>query len=261
LWEELGYEAGNSEPQTFEDILGLGLDVTIDVRVVDQNFNDIGLYVSAPPQTPPPYPRVEDWGIGSPFSVRDINSSAPVGRIVTIVTFSDIVTLNYIGIESVGLWTTPNPDLYKRMALQAFDGAGNNAQGVAPGYYRVVNGSSNVEITVEDHPTNSETWLVANVEDAVSLSGVLDINYGTQPIQQLHWYSWAESSVDGSLSRQIGSSYLYGLTFCRVTPTAVSLIDLQSSNLPALPWVATLVAMVFMTGLLLVVRRREEVSG
>jgi hypothetical protein len=249
-WAELGYEPGNSLLQTFTNVAGSSVNMTVEVRLFDADFNDIGPYVSPANQS---HPLVQVQGL---FSVRDIdaNEYPEAGMVVTIITFPDPISANELGFEPFFFYTQEN--IRKEMAVQSFDSEGN---GIVPGNFDVYGGSN---LVVEQHPTNSETWLRSDFPNSqTNWSGAFNINYGTQPIQEIHWYSWAKISDGQNFSHVISSSYLTGFSFCQLTPTAVSLIDLQSSNLPALPWAATLVALVFMTGLLLVVRRREEVTG
>ena len=247
-WTALGFETGNAGPQQFLNVGGSGVNMTINVRMYNAAFEDIGPYV----HTSNAFPTIT----GNALTVRGISDTAypQAGMIVSQITFSDPISLNGLWFEPFYFWASEN--LRKEMALQIFDTESN---GILPGYFTTYDGSNLLGIT---HPTNNEPWLRSDFPNSqTDYSGAENINYGSQPIQEIHWYSWTTPPNGVGFSNTIGSSYFNGFTFCRVTPTAVSLIDLQSSNVPALPWVATLVAMVFMTGLLLVVRRREEVNG
>jgi hypothetical protein len=247
-WAGLGYETGNSSPQTFTNVAGSGVNMTVEVRIYDAGFTDIGPYINPTDE----YPAIT----GNALSVRDIDPVAypDAGMIVSKITFSDPISLNGLWFEPFYFWAAQN--LRKEMALQLFDTEGGS---IVPGHFTVYGGS---DLVIGNHPTNTQPWLHSDfLNSQTNYSGGENINYGSQAIQEIHWYSWTTTPDGESFGHTIGSSYFDGFTFCRVTPTAVSLIDLQSSNLPALPWVVMLVALVFMTGLLLTVRRRQEVSG
>jgi hypothetical protein len=247
-WDELSppFENGNSSLQTFTDIQGLGVNMTVEVRVYDAAFNDIGLYVAPPGQE---FPRVE----GTAFSTRDINSTTHpnAGMIIAKVIFSEPITINGLWLEPFYFWTDHN--VRKMMAIQAFDPDGN---GVVPGGFTMYGGS---DLVAELRPDNNKLWLVADFPNTQTVySGASGINYGAQPIQEIDWFSWAEPPDRLSFSHTIGSSYFGSFLFCRISPTAVSLVDFQTSSKPVVPWAAGLVALVFMTGLALTVRRRRE---
>jgi hypothetical protein len=247
-WPGLGFEPGNSGPQTFLNVAGSGVDMTVEISMYNAAFEEIGPYIHPDGD----YPTVN----GNALAVRGIDPDEypNAGMIVSKITFSDPISLNGLWFEPFYFWTQQN--LRKEMGLQLFDTEGD---GIVPGFFSVYGGS---DLVIVNHPANNQPWLRSDFPNSqTTYSGAFSINYGSQAIQEIHWYSWTTTPDGQSFSNTIGSSYFNGFTFCRVTPTAVSLIDLQSSNLPALPWVATLVAMVFMTGLLLVARRRQEVSG
>ncbi len=247
-WTELEFQTGNSGPQTFSNVGGSGTDMTVNVRMYNAAFADIGEYIHPGGE----YPTVS----GNALSVRGIDPAEypSAGMIVSKITFSEPISLNGLWFEPFYFWTTPS--LRKEMALQLFDTEGD---AIVPGFFTTYGGSDLVTV---NHPANGQLWLRSEFPNTQTFySGAENINYGSQAIQEIHWYSWTTPPSGVGFSNTIGSSYFNGFTFCRVTPTAVSLIDLQSSNLPALPWAATLVAMVLMTGLMLVVRRREAVSG
>jgi hypothetical protein len=247
-WDGLGYETGNSSPQTFTNVAGSGVNMTVEVRMYNAVFADIGPYIHPAGE----YPRINS----NALSVRGIDPVAypEAGMIVSKISFSDPISLNGLWFEPFYFWT--DESLRKEMALQLFDTEGD---GIVPGHFTVYGGS---DLVIVNHPTNTQPWLRSDFPNTqTTYSGAFGINYGSQAIEEIHWYSWNTTPDGQSFSHTIGSSYFDGFTFCRVTPTAVSLIDFQTNSVPALPWMAALVALVLMTGLLLTVRRRQEVIG
>jgi hypothetical protein len=248
-WNALGYVTGDSSLQTFTNIQGRDLTMTIEVRVYNAAFSDIGLYQAASAN----YPATVN-GDGPAFSVRNIDPGQPAGMIVTKIIFSEPISINNLWLEP--FYFRADVNVWKQMAIQAFDSSGN---GIIPGSFIDYNGST---LVAEPHPVNTELWMRSQFPiTQTAWSGAFDINYGTQQIQEIDWYSWGENGTDLSLTHEIGSSYFGAFYFCQFTPTAVSLINVQSGTMPVMPWAAGLVVMVFMTGLLLTGRQRRKAGS
>jgi hypothetical protein len=253
-WSQIGFVDGTSSLQTFTNVGGSGVTMTTEFRVVDASFNDLGLYVPGTSQPNQGMPKVSDTL--EALLVRDINQAAfpAAGYIRTQITFSDEITINDLWLEPFYHWSEQG--ILKHQALQAFDGQGN---AVVPVSWQTYGGST---LVVEQHPANGQPWLRSDfTTDQTTYSGATDVNYGSQRIKELHWYSWGEDVQNGSLTNLIGSTYLGSFTFS-VVPTAVALVSVASlSPAQAAAGTAPLLLLVVVLSLATLAvswRRRQE---
>jgi hypothetical protein len=219
-WSEIPFVSGTSAPQTFEDVAGSGVDVSVVVNVLDENFNILEYYVAAPADNGP-FPRTfgdetSDYNV---LGVRDIDITAtPAARYIrTEITFSHDITIKDLEMGPFYHWV--NGGVLKHAALQAF--TADNAA-MVPLTWNIYGGST---LVVQPHPVNGKDWLRSTFSnDQTADSGAVAIDYGSQPIRKLHWYSWGLNPADGVTFRHVlGSTYLGGFTFTKVGTTAVSL--------------------------------------
>ena len=210
-WGGLGFVNGLSSLQTFTNVHGSGVDLTTEFLVVDENYDDLGLYVPPVGQT---YPAV-----GSSFlALRDISvgSYPDAGRIKTEIIFSEPIRINEYWFEPFFRWTTPSPDVNKHQAIQAFDDQGD---AVVPVSWASYDGS---DLHIEPHPINGQAWLRSRYDiNQTTYSGSYHINFGDQLVKSIHWYSWGEDQTTGALRHLLGSTYSGGFFFC--VPTDVEI--------------------------------------
>jgi hypothetical protein len=249
-WNALGFVNGTSSQQVFLDIDGSGVNMTVEFWVLDENFNELGLYV---PGTLPGNQNMPEVGTGS-LGVRDISASAfpDAGYIQTRITFSQDITINDLWMEPFYHWE--DQDVLKHAALQAFDEDGN---GLVPLTWTTYGGS---DMVVTVHPANNEPWWRSDFPPSqITYSGSGDINFGTQAIRELHWYSWGLDPIDGTtLQNVLGSTYIGEFTFS-VAPTAVSLQSFApvTSALPTIGLLGFLALAVVSLGVVIVRRERK----
>jgi hypothetical protein len=210
-WSAIGFVDGTSSLQTFNNISGSGVNMTTEFRVLNSAFQDVGLYIPGTTPLNAGMPKPE----GDALAVRDIRTGVyQGGYVLTKITFSQSVQINNLWMEAFYNWT--DGPVRKHLALQAFDGNGN---AVTPVFWNTYGGSN---LVVEAHPANGQPWLRSSYPDTqTTYSGADDIDYGTQEIRELHWYSWGYAP-NGSLSNLLGSTYLGDFQFSTV-PTAVTL--------------------------------------
>lgn len=250
-WNQLGFVNGTSALQEFFDVAGSGLNMTIEVRVFDENFNDLGLYV---PGTLAGNANMPQAGNGS-LGVRDINATVfpNGGYIQTRIVFSQDITINDLWMEPFYHWETE--DVLKHAALQAFDSEGNS---LVPLTWTTYGGS---DMIVGVHPGNNQNWWRSDFPASqTTYSGAGDINFGTQRIRELRWYSWGLDPVDGVTMRNVlGSTYIGEFTFS-VSPTAVTLQSFApaASHTPVVALVGFLSLALVAFGLVIVRRERRS---
>jgi hypothetical protein len=216
-WSQIGFVDGTSGPQTFTNVNNSGVDITTEVRVLNSAFQDIGLYIPGTSLPNIDMPRPD----GTALAVRDISidtyPGSNIGYIVTKITFSENVAINYLWMESFFNWT--GGGVRKHMALQAFDENGN---GLVPESWITDGGS---DLIVEPHPSNGEPWLRSSYPNTqINYSGAYDIEYGSQLIKELYWYSWGYLA-DDSFSHVLGSSLLGDFEFSTEEPTVINLVS------------------------------------
>lgn len=252
-WSALGFVEGQSSQQTFTDVAGSGVDVTTEVRVLDEAFVDLGLYIPGADGQNVGMPKAE----GDALAVRDISETDypgdGVGYVLTIITFSQPVQLNDIWMEAFFNW--PGGPVRKHLALQAFDEIGN---AVVPTSWSTYGGS---DLVLAAHPANGQQWLRSSYPDAqTNYSGADDIDYGTEEITELHWYSWGYSP-DGDMSHLLGSTYLGDFQFSTV-PTAVTLSSTDVVGVATASSMVVLPAFVlFGLATLVILRKRSSIAA
>jgi hypothetical protein len=251
-WSDIEFEDGKSELQTFPDVAGSGVTMTTEFRVLNAIFEDIGLYI---PGTTPANQNMPKT-IDASLRVRDINEQTyggpAVGYVLTIITFSQDIKINNLWMEPFYHWVQPanNIDVLKHAALQAFDGNGNS---VTPDSWQVYASS---ELIIVPHPSNGKDWLRSDFELGQNAwSGAYGINYGNQPIRELHWYSWGYDTDTGELSNLLGSTYLGSFEFSTF-PTAVTLVSLGAADRSAALGSILLVVFLFSLVTLAIMHRR-----
>jgi hypothetical protein len=223
-WSQIGFENGNSALQSFPDIGGSGVLMTVEVLVLDSNFSALGLYVPGTTELNQDMPKTAGDASRSDFEVRDINETEyPNGAYIqTRIIFSQEVAIKDLWLEPFYHWTGGR--ILKHAALQAFDAKGN---AVVPLSWQTYNGSDMIN---ELHPGNNQQWWRSQFSSSqTTYSGALDIDFGDQGIKQLNWYSWGVDPTSGAFKRVLGSTFLGDFTFS-VSPTAVTLVSLDASN-------------------------------
>jgi hypothetical protein len=246
-WSQIGFVDGTSSLQTFENISGSGVTMTTEFRTLDSDFNDVGLYI-------PPGGQIKPEVSGTALVLRDISSTAypNAGYIHVRIIFSQDIKINDLWMEPFFHWLPAgNPiGVLKHAALQAFDGNGNS---VTPDSWQVYESS---ELNIVPHPSNGKDWLRSDYPIGQNnWSGAFDIDFGNQPIRELHWYSWGYDADTGELSNLLGSTYLGGFQFSTI-PTAVTLVSLGAADRSAA--LGSILLVVFLFGLvtLAIIRRR-----
>lgn len=250
-WGDLGFVDGTSAPQTFTNIDGSGINMTIEFRVVDENFVDIGPYI---PGTGQIMPKIEDPTDEGYLAVRDISSTnyPNAGYILTKMSFSENIKISGdLWMEAIFNWQAGGTLKYQ--ALQAFSPTG---AGVVPVSWTTYGGSDMIS---ETHPENGELWFRSSYPvTQTTYSGVENINYGNQAIKELHWYSWGYDPADGTTLRNLlGSTYLGNFRFSSF-PTAVTLVNLGATDKPAVTAPFLVALLPFGLATIFVVRRGRK---
>jgi hypothetical protein len=225
-WSQIGFENGNSALQTFPDIGGSGVVMTVEVLVLDSDFSMPALYVPGTTELNQGMPKTAGDASGSDLEVRDINElEHPNGAYIqTQITFSQEITIKDLWLEPFYHWTGGR--ILKHAALQAFDAEGN---AVVPLSWQTYNGSSMI-IELHPDPLNDQLWWRSDFPIGQNdYSGAQDIDFGDQGIKQLNWYSWGVDPTSGAFKHVLGSTLLGDFTFS-VSPTAVTLVSLDASN-------------------------------
>jgi hypothetical protein len=223
-WSQIGFENGKSALQSFPDIGGSGIDMTVEVLVLDSDFSELGLYVPGTTELNQDMPKTAGDASGSDFEVRDINETEyPNGAYIqTQIIFSQEITIKDLWLEPFYHWTRGR--ILKHAALQAFDAKGN---AVVPLSWQTYDGSS---MKIEPHPKNNQQWWRSDFPiGQTEYSGAVDIDFGDQGVKQINWYSWGVDPTSGDFKQVLGSTFLGDFTFS-VSPTAVTLISLDASN-------------------------------
>lgn len=249
-WDQIGFVDGTSTPQTFLDINGSGVNMTIDFRVFGPDFADLGTYV---PGTTPLNAN-KPQASGGDLEVRDINVGLfpNAGYIQTRMVFSQDVYISDLWMESFYHWT--QEDVMKHAALQAFDADGN---GLVPESWEIYGGGS--QMVVATHPGNNEPWWRSDFPVPQTVfTGVQFIDFGNQPIRELRWYSWGQDPVTGALRHVLGSTALGEFSFS-TTPTAVNLQSFTpaASAMPVAGLVGFLALALVSFGVVIVRRERR----
>jgi len=250
-WSQIGFEDGNSGPQTFYNVSGSGVDMTVEIQVLNSSFQDIGAYIPGTTPLNQDMPRIVDDAL----SVRDINVAAypDAGYILTKITFSSDIKINELWMDSFYHYTGGN--VLKQLALQAFDAEGN---GLVPQDHAIVgSGSPLSEMITTAHPTNGVSWWRSSFPiTQTNFTGAIGINYGNQAIRELHWYSWGYNPADGTtLQHVLGSTYLGSFQFSTF-PTAVTLVSLGAADRSAALGSILLVVFLFSLVTLVIMHRR-----
>jgi hypothetical protein len=240
-WSQIGFVNGVSAMQTFTDIDGSGVDMTIEFRVFDAGFDDLGLYIAGDTPLNEDMPKASEDETCGCLEVRDINLDAfpNAGYIQTRMVFSQDITINDLWLEPFYHWQ--NGHAMKNAALQAFNSDG----AVVPISWTTYGGSQMVNDT---HPGNGFTWWRSDfTAEQTTYSGAFDVDFGTQKIRELRWYSWGIDDETGELLNVVGST-LFGNFVFTVTPTAVSLNSLHATtNPPAMPIFLAILALGLVT--------------
>ena len=223
-WSEIGFVEGTSSLQTFTNVSNSGVDMTTEFRVLDASFQDIGIYIPGTSALNQGMPKP----LGDGLAVRDISQTdypgGDVGYVLTKITFSKGVLISDLWMESFYNWT--DGGVRKHLALQAFDENGN---AVTPVNWSTYGGS---DLIVEAHPGNGDPWIRSSYPDSqTAFSGAENIDYGTQAIRELYWYSWG-FAADNSLSHLLDSTYLGDFQFSVQVPTAVTLVSANAVGQP-----------------------------
>jgi hypothetical protein len=89
-WSQIGFQNGNSGPQTFTNINGSGIDMTIEFVVVDTSFANPVPYVPGTTSLNQDMPKASGGPAGGVLEVRDMNFDVHpnAGYIRTKMTFS-----------------------------------------------------------------------------------------------------------------------------------------------------------------------------
>jgi hypothetical protein len=255
-WSQIGFVDGNSGPQTFNNVAGSGVDMTVEIRVLNSSFQDTGAYIPGTTPLNQDMPKVVVFGDNdAALSIRDINEEnfPDAGYILTKITFSTDVKINELWMDSFYHYT--NDNVLKHLALQAFDAEGN---GLVPQDHEIVgSGSPLSEMITTAHPTNGESWWRSSFPiTQTNFTGAIGINYGNQAIRELHWYSWGYDPADGTtLQHVLGSTYLGNFQFSTF-PTAVTLVSLGAADRSAALGSILLVVFLFSLVTLAIMHRR-----
>jgi hypothetical protein len=255
-WSEIGFTDGASSLQTFENISDSGVTMTTEFRVLDNLFDDEewGLYI-------PPDGQIKPDVSGTALALRDISSTAypNAGYIHVRITFSQDIKINNLWMEPFYHWVEParNIDVLKHTALQAFDAYGDSIVPISWQIYGDSLDPSQIsDLIAEPHPGNGKDWLRSDYDLGQNTwSGAYGINYGNQPIRELHWYSWGYDTDTGELSNLLGSTYLGSFQFSTF-PTAVTLVSVGAADRSAALGSILLVVFLFSLVTLAIMHRR-----
>ena len=220
-WSQIGFQNGNSNPQTFTNINGSGIDMTIEFVVVDTSFANPVTYVPGTTDLNQDMPKASGGPGGGALEVRDMNFDVHpnAGYIRTKMTFSSEIIINDLWMESFFNWTQGS--VLKHLALQAYDAQGN---AVVPVSWTTYGGS---DVIAEINIINGDLWFRSNYPiNQTTYSGAENIDYGNQPIQELNWYSWGYDNVTGMhLQNVLGSTLLGDINFTLPAPALYTLGD------------------------------------
>jgi hypothetical protein len=253
-WAQIGFVDSTSTLQTFENIGGSGVTMTTEFVVLDENFNELGIYVPGTGPLNAEKPKAS----GGALEVRDISQTVfpNAGYIKSRIIFSQDIYIKDLWMEPY--YYREDVNVMKHAALQAFKGDG---VGVVPiSWTPYSSGPLISDLISQPHPGNGELWLRSDFPiEQSSYSGAFDINYGNQPVRELYWYSWGEDPDTGEFRHVLGSTLLGPFTFT-LQPTAVTLQSFSpaASNTPVIALVGFLSLAIVAFGLIIVRRERRS---